>query len=200
MEDHYATLHVRASASAEEIERAYRRLVKRHHPDLLREASPEARRRAEDLLKRINRAHGVIGDRERRRDYDRDYDRARRGGGSATMPSPRRTAPPQSPVPTPRPTAKRTTHWGGGGPIAIEWETPPEHAPSLRTELFSIGRLLRYAAVIILFAMLLAIIWRPWLGRPSAIATATPAVPSVTVTPLQTVVPTTIPAVGPPAP
>jgi len=179
LEDHYATLHVHASASAEEIARAYRRLVRIHHPDLLREASPESRRRAEDVLKRINRAHSVIGDRERRRDYDR----TRRAQGTTGAPAP-------------RPTAERTTHWGGGGPIDIEWETPPERAPRQTTELFSLGRLLRYAAIIILFTALLVIVWRPGLGRPTAVATTTPTALIVTVTPG----PTFGPAVGSPRP
>ncbi len=195
MEDHYATLQVRASASAAEIKRAYRRLVRIHHPDLLREASPEARRRAEDVLKRINRAHGVIGDHERRRDYDR----TQRGQGTAAVPAQRRapTAPP--PAPATRPTAERTTHWGGGGPIDIEWETPPERVPSQRTELFSLGRLLRYAAAIILFAVLLAVIWRPGLDRPPAATPTTPITPTApiaTMTPL----PTLGPAIGSPLP
>ena len=194
MEDHYATLQVRPSASAAEIKRAYRRLVRIHHPDLLREASPAARRRAEEMLKRINRAHGVIGDRERRGDYDR----TRRGQGTAAVPGQRRatTAPP--PAPATRPTAERTTHWGGGGPIDIEWETPPERMPSQRTE-FSLGRLLRYAAAIILFAALLAVIWRPGLGHPLA---ATPTTPITPTAPIATMTPppTFGPTVGSPLP
>ncbi|MDP9370861.1 MAG: DnaJ domain-containing protein, partial [Chloroflexota bacterium] len=72
MDDHYATLRVRPDASREEIERSYRRLARAHHPDLLRDASPEARRRAEETLKRINGAYAVLGDPQRRRFYDRE--------------------------------------------------------------------------------------------------------------------------------
>lgn len=189
LEDHYATLQVRASASAEEIEQSYRRLVRLHHPDLLRQASPEAQQRAEAVLKQVNRAHGVIGDRDRRCDYDRAR-RAQR----ATAPAPRRAAPSPTPAPAPQP-AERTTHWGGGGPIDIEWDTPPDRTPRQTTELFSLGRLLRYAAAIILFAAFLAVIWQPGLGRPAVvtpIAPSTPTAPVVTVTPP----PTFGPAVG----
>lgn len=196
MEDHYATLQVRASASAEEIERSYRRLARLHHPDLLRGASPDARRHAEDLLKQINRAHGVIGDRERRRDYDRQ----RLNRRAAAAPAQRRTASSSAPAPAPRATAERTTHWGGGGPIDIEWETPLERAPRQTTELFSLGRLLRYAAAIILFAALLAIIWRPGLGRPAIAPPLTPTTPLVTVTPPPTPGATLVPVVGTPLP
>jgi curved DNA-binding protein CbpA len=196
VEDHYATLQVRASASAEEIEQAYRRLVRLHHPDLLQGASPDARRHAEDLLKRINRAHGVIGDRERRRDYDRQRLNRRT---PVTAPE-RRSTPSAAPAFTPRDTAERTTHWGGGGPIDIEWETPLERAPRQTTELFSLGRLLRYAAAIILFATLLAIIWRPGLGRPVVAPPPTPTAPIVIVTPPPAPGPTLVPAVGTPLP
>lgn len=167
MEDYYAALQVRPSASAEEIERAYRRLARAHHPDLLRGASPAERQRAEDALKRINRAHRILGDRDRRRDYDRQ----RRGAAPAPKASPQH--------PPPHPVAARTAHWGTGGPIDIEWETPPIRAQRPATELFSLGRLLRYAAVIVLFAALLAIIWRPGLGPR---ATPTPAPPRATAT------------------
>src|SRR5206468_3327418 len=71
VDDHYATLRVRPSASRAEIERAYRRLARRYHPDLLGGAGQEARRRAEATLKRVNAAYTVIGDPQRRLAYDR---------------------------------------------------------------------------------------------------------------------------------
>jgi curved DNA-binding protein CbpA len=173
VEDHYATLQVRPTASAEEIERAYRRLARANHPDLLRQASPEARRRAEERLKRINLAHRVLGDRERRRAYDRE--RSLRPAGAAP-PRPRnsRVTPPRPP------TVERTSHWGAGGPIDIEWTTPPSRAPRPDTDIFTTRRLVRYAAAIVLFAAILAILWRPGLDRraaptptPHALATPT---------------------------
>jgi curved DNA-binding protein CbpA len=168
VEDFYAALQVRPTASAAEIERAYRRLARANHPDLLRAASPESRQRGEEVLKRINRAHRVLGDRERRADYDRQ--RQGRAAGPARPSDP--TRPPTVP---PRQHAERTVHWGGGGPIDIEWETPPIRAQRRETELFSLARLLRYAAVIIMFAVLLAVVWRPGLGpRPSPTPVATP--------------------------
>src|SRR5262245_10734685 len=80
MEDHYSTLQVRPTASAEEIERGYRRLARANHPDLLRDVPAEARLRAEEVLKRVNRAHRVLGDRERRRAYD--HERVRRAAAA----------------------------------------------------------------------------------------------------------------------
>jgi curved DNA-binding protein CbpA len=183
VEDHYATLQVRPTASPEEIERAYRKLARANHPDLLRQASPEVRQGAEERLKRINVAHRVLGDRDRRRAYDRE--RMVRAA-QPTAPRPRA---PHAAAPRP-PTAERTSHWGAGGPIDIEWTTPPVRAPRPDTDLFSTRRLIRYSAAIVLFAALLAILWRPGLDRR----------PAPTPTPLVLATPTSLPANPTPAP
>ena len=62
--DHYKVLEVRRDASAEEIQRAYRTLALRHHPD--RNASDGAASR----MTAINEAWEVLGDPGRRREYD----------------------------------------------------------------------------------------------------------------------------------
>ena len=173
MEDHYATLQVGPTASAEEIERAYRKLARANHPDLLRQASPEVRRRAEERLKRINVAHRVLGDRDRRRAYDRE-----------------RTIRPDVPSAPRPPVAERTSHWSASGPIDIEWSTPPPRAPRPDTDIFSSRRLVRYAAAIVLFAAILAIVWRPGLERH----------PAPTPTPHILATPTTPPTAPSPAP
>jgi len=173
VEDHYATLRVRPTANAEEIERAYRRLARANHPDLLRGISPEARRQAEERLKRINVAHGVLGDRDRRRIYDRERVGLPRRAAPVPGARPAPTRPPPSP-PRP-PVAERTSHWGAGGPIDIEWAAPPPRAPRPDTDIFSTRRLIRYAAAIIIFAVLLAVLWRPDFDRRSA-PVATPTV------------------------
>jgi molecular chaperone DnaJ len=59
--DHYATLGVSPGASAAEIKAAYRSLVKRHHPD----AGGDER-----TILALNAAWEVLGDGDRRRDYD----------------------------------------------------------------------------------------------------------------------------------
>jgi curved DNA-binding protein CbpA len=187
LEDHYATLQVRPTASAEEIERAYRELARANHPDLLRQGSPEVRRRAEERLKRINVAHRVLGDRDRRRAYDRE--RLIR----PTAPAAPRPRAPQSAVQRP-PTAERTSHWSASGPIDIEWTTPPPRAPRPDTDIFSTRRLVRYAAAIILFAAILAVVWRPGLERhpaptPTSPVLATPTAPPTNPTPAPTISP-----------
>ena len=64
--DLYSLLGVTRSASADDIERAYRRLARRYHPGI----NP-GDRVAEDLYRQILEAYGVLGNPDSRRDYDR---------------------------------------------------------------------------------------------------------------------------------
>ncbi len=59
--DHYSTLGADASASREEIERLYKRLAQKHHPD---------KGGDEELMKAVNEAYRVLRDDEQRRVYD----------------------------------------------------------------------------------------------------------------------------------
>lgn len=65
-EDPYDILAVSRSASADEIRRAYRRLAKDHHPD--RNRGDKA---AEQRFKKIQAAYEVLGDPQRRAEFDR---------------------------------------------------------------------------------------------------------------------------------
>jgi len=69
--DYYRILGVPRSASGEDIRRAYRRLARAHHPDR-NEGSPES----EERLKEINEAYRVLGDPDRKKDYDRSVGRS----------------------------------------------------------------------------------------------------------------------------
>ncbi len=62
--DYYDTLGVKPDASAADIKSAYRRLARKYHPDVSKEAA------AEEKFKAINEAHEVLRDAERRRSYD----------------------------------------------------------------------------------------------------------------------------------
>lgn len=64
--DFYALLGLAPSASEPEIERAYRRLVRRYHPGI----NP-GDRVAEQMYQQIQEAYRVLADAERRRTYDR---------------------------------------------------------------------------------------------------------------------------------
>ncbi len=65
---HYDVLGVDRHAPPEEIKKAYRALSLKWHPD--RNNSPEAQAKFQE----INQAHEVLGDDERRKQYDRELD------------------------------------------------------------------------------------------------------------------------------
>lgn len=69
--DLYSLLGLNRAASADEIERAYRRLARRYHPGV----NP-GDRVAEEMYRQIQHAYAVLADLERRREYDRGATRA----------------------------------------------------------------------------------------------------------------------------
>ena len=81
--DYYATLGVAKNASEKDIKQAYRKLARKHHPDV----NP-GDKVAESTFKEINEAYEVLGDSEKRKKYDelganwRMYEQAARQGGA----------------------------------------------------------------------------------------------------------------------
>ena len=63
--DYYKALGVDKKASADEIKKAYRKLARRYHPD----RNPDDKR-AEERFKEISQAYDVLGDPEKRKQYD----------------------------------------------------------------------------------------------------------------------------------
>ena len=63
-QDYYAALGVDKNAAQDEIKRVYRKLARKYHPDLSKEAG------AEDKFKEISEAYEVLGDPEKRAAYD----------------------------------------------------------------------------------------------------------------------------------
>jgi len=63
--DYYKTLGVDKRASAEDIKKAYRKLARQYHPD----TNPNDKS-AEARFKEISQAHDVLGDPEKRKQYD----------------------------------------------------------------------------------------------------------------------------------
>jgi molecular chaperone DnaJ len=63
--DYYKTLGVDKKATPEEIKKAYRKLARTYHPD----RNPDDKQ-AEERFKEISQAHDVLGDPEKRKQYD----------------------------------------------------------------------------------------------------------------------------------
>ncbi len=62
--DYYQVLGVNRDASAAELKKAFRKLARRYHPDVSKEADAEAR------MKEVNEAYAVLSDPEKRAAYD----------------------------------------------------------------------------------------------------------------------------------
>jgi molecular chaperone DnaJ len=101
-DDYYQILEVPRTASAEDIKKAFRKLARKHHPDV----NP-GNKAAEERFKQLNTAFEVLGDPQKRKLYDefgedaakmgfdekkaeayRAYRSARAGGGMGGMPFP----------------------------------------------------------------------------------------------------------------
>lgn len=83
--DYYAALGVARDASQDEIKRAYRKLARKYHPDVSKEADAEAR------FKEIGEANEVLRDPEKRAAYDQagqQWERQRAHGSHDFQPPP----------------------------------------------------------------------------------------------------------------
>src|SRR5262249_60676104 len=63
--DYYAVLGVESSASDKELSRAFKKLAKQYHPD-----ANQGNKEAEERFKDISAAYDVLGDKEKRAEYD----------------------------------------------------------------------------------------------------------------------------------
>lgn len=74
MENYYEILEISPKASKEIIDKAYKTLAKRYHPDA---NSVENKQWAEEKFKKINEAYEIISNKEKREEYDRELERQR---------------------------------------------------------------------------------------------------------------------------
>lgn len=104
--DYYETLGVAKTATADEIKSAFRKLARKHHPDVAKDKVA-----AEEKFKQINEAYEVLSDPEKRSKYDQlGADWNQRGGGFQPPPGWR-----------PQPGGGRNP-FGGGGDGGVEFE------------------------------------------------------------------------------
>ena len=67
MKNYYEILEVDQKASKEVIEKAYKVLAKKYHPDLQEEKN---KKRAEEKIKNLNEAYEILSDENKKAKYD----------------------------------------------------------------------------------------------------------------------------------
>lgn len=82
VKDYYQILGVNKSSSDADIKKAYRKLAREHHPDMVKDSDKEA---SERKFKEINEAYQVLSDTQKRKQYDQfghqAYKQGAQGGG-----------------------------------------------------------------------------------------------------------------------
>src|SRR3954447_21115643 len=87
--DYYTVLGVPRNATDKDIKTAYRKLARKHHPDV----NP-GDKKSEDLFKEIGEAYAVLSDPDKRKKYDRwgrDWERIDQAGVNFGRGGPGRT-------------------------------------------------------------------------------------------------------------
>jgi len=116
---YYEILGVPRNSSTDDIKVAFRKLALQYHPD-----KNPGNTRAEDMMKEINEAYGVLSDTDKRSAYDRFGPSLKpvEGGRSHTSPSPKPTQPRAT-----RPQETEQTDWGiwGNWFFGRQQQTPP---------------------------------------------------------------------------
>jgi DnaJ-class molecular chaperone len=114
--DHYAVLHVPRTATQREISRAYRSLMRMHHPDLENPTAVPAE------LQLIMQAFEVLRDPKRRQAYDRESLQEERRAAEP----PARAGPPAQDRSN---TGQRVNEAAGGRKVPVRRQGPSQDVP-----------------------------------------------------------------------
>jgi DnaJ-class molecular chaperone len=69
-ENYYSTLGVPRNASQDEIQKAYRKLARKYHPDLHADKDDKEREKAKQQFQRVQQAYDILSEPEKRQMYD----------------------------------------------------------------------------------------------------------------------------------
>ena len=70
-DDYYQVLGVSKSSTADEIQKAYRKLARKYHPDLHADKSDREKDNAKQNFQKVQQAYDVLSDKKKRQMYDR---------------------------------------------------------------------------------------------------------------------------------
>ncbi len=97
MKDYYAILEISENADGQEIKKAYRKLVKKYHPDVAGKDAAK-QKQLEEMYAIVQEAYECLGDEEKRKRYDEARKRQASSGRQKTASG--QSAPPgHGPVP-----------------------------------------------------------------------------------------------------
>jgi DnaJ-class molecular chaperone len=135
MENYYVLLGVSRTASEKEIKQAYRRLARQYHPDV----NP-GDKDSEEKFKRINEAHEVLSDPEKRKKYDKYGENWKHAdeieAGRASYHSSYYGHPYGS---RGRGFSSRFSEGGAGGPAGERWDSGGISMDDFFEDIFSVG-------------------------------------------------------------
>ncbi len=114
--DYYKVLGVQRNASQDDIKKAFRKLARKHHPDV----NP-GDKKAEERFKEINEAYEVLSDPEKRQKYDTLGPNWQEQFG---------------PGPGTGPFGRTTTRTSRGGSVPFDFDTDPTHFSDFFETLF----------------------------------------------------------------
>lgn len=82
-ENYYQVLGVSGNATQEEIQKAYRKMARKYHPDLYADKDDKERNHAKQQFQKVQQAYDILSDPQKRQMYDQfgdQYERAQAGG------------------------------------------------------------------------------------------------------------------------